>query len=163
LFGDSTGTPTYLVGWRPVDESYGNISSISIPIAYPPDSAWTISGLTDTGTNASLPAYSGGVMTLSLSGVPLVVKLQGSPVVSASYEIEEKITVYPNPTTGDVFVQGPDLLKGNIVLRDCLGGVVRHWNLPNEKINIADLPQGIYFLTLNYTDSSTVVRIVKVE
>jgi serine/threonine-protein kinase ATR len=163
LFGDSTGTPTYLVGWRPVDESDGNISSISIPIAYAPDSAWTISGLSGSGTDAPLPTYSGGNMTLSLSGVPLVVKLQGTPVVSASYDIEEKITVYPNPTTGDVFIQGYDLLKGNIVLRDCLGGVVRHWEGVNEPINIADLPQGIYFLTLNYMESSTVVRIAKVE
>ncbi|MBT6440106.1 MAG: T9SS type A sorting domain-containing protein [Flavobacteriales bacterium] len=74
-----------------------------------------------------------------------------------------KITVFPNPTTGDVFIRGYDLSKGNIVLRNCLGGVIRNWKGANETINIADLPQGIYFLTLNYMQTSTVVRLVKVE
>jgi len=163
LFGDSTGTPTYLVGWRPVDESDGNISSASVPIGYAPDSAWTISGLASTGSPSALPAYSAGNMTLSLSGVPLVVKLQDPPVASVAYDIKEKITVFPNPTTGDVFIRGYDLSKGNIVLRNCLGGVIRNWKGANETINIADLPQGIYFLTLNYMETSTVVRLVKVE
>jgi len=163
LFGDSTGTPTYVIGWRPVDESDGSISSTSVSIAYAPDSAWTISGLTSTGTDAALPTYSGENMTLSLSGVPLVVKLQDAPFTSISYDVEEKITAYPNPTTGDVFIQGYDLSKGNIVLRDCLGRVVRNWNGNNEPMNIADLPQGIYFLTLNYMEVSTVVQLVKVE
>jgi hypothetical protein len=163
LFGDSTGTPTYLVGWRPVDEADGNISSASVPIGYAPDSAWTISGLASTGSPAALPTYSAGNMTLSLSGVPMVVKLQDPPIVSAAYDIKEKITVFPNPTTGDVFIRGYDLSKGNIVLRNCLGGVIRNWKWANETINIADLPQGIYFLTLNYMETSTVVRLVKVE
>jgi len=163
LFGDSTGTPTYIIGWRPVDESDGSISSTSIPIVYAPDSAWTISGLTGTGTDATPPAYSGGIMTLPLSGVPLVVKLQDAPFTSISYDVEEKVTAHPNPTTGDVIIQGYDLSKGNIVLRDCLGGVVRNWKRANEPMNIADLPQGIYFLTLNYMEVSTVVRLVKVK
>ena len=163
LFGDSTGTPTYVIGWKPVDESDGSISSTSVSIAYAPDSAWTISGLASTGTDAALPTYSGGNMTLSLSGVPLVVKLQDAPFTSISYDVEEKITAYPNPTTGDVFIQGYDLSKGNIVLRDCLGQVVRNWKGDNEPMNIADLPQGIYFLTLNYMEVSTVVQLVKVE
>ena len=102
-------------------------------------------------------------MTLPLSGTPLVVKLQDPPVVSASYEIEEKISVYPNPTTGDVFIKGFDSSKGNIVLRDCLGGVVKQWEGVNEPINIAELPQGIYFLTLKSMETSTVVPLVKVE
>ena len=102
-------------------------------------------------------------MTLSLSGVPLVVKLQDGPFTSVSYDVEEKITAYPNPATGDVFIQGYDLSKGTIVLRDCLGGLVRNWEEANEPINIADLPQGVYFLTLNYKGVSNVVRLVKVE
>ena len=102
-------------------------------------------------------------MTLSLSGVPLVVKLQDSPSTSITDDVEEKITAYPNPTTGDVFIQGYDLSEGTIVLRDCMGGVVRSWKEANEPINIADLPQGIYFLTLNYMEDSNVVRLVKIE
>jgi hypothetical protein len=98
-----------LIGWRPVDESNGSFTSASVSIAYPPDSAWTIAGLSSTGTNAVLPAYSGGTMTLSLSGVPLVVKLQDTPITSIAEDVNQKITVYPNPTNGDVFINGYDL------------------------------------------------------
>ena len=44
-----------------------------------------------------------------------------------------------------------------------MGGEVRSWKEANEPINIADLPQGIYFLTLNYMEDSNVVRLVKIE
>jgi serine/threonine-protein kinase ATR len=162
LFGDSTGTPSYIAAWRPVDESDAGVSSVSIPIAFAPDSAWTISGLSGTGTVAALPSYSGGNMTLSLSGVPLLVKLQDSPVVSSS-DMEEKITVYPNPTTGDVFIQGHDLSKGTLILQNCLGEEIRSWQQSDQSINIADLPQGIYFLCINYKGVSSVVQLVKVD
>ncbi len=102
-------------------------------------------------------------MTLSLSGVPLVVKLKDSPFTSTSHDVEATLTAYPNPTTGDIYIQGHDLSKDNIVLRDCLGQLVRNWKGGNERINIADLPQGVYFLTLNNMQASTIVRLVKVE
>ena len=163
LFGDSTVTPTHLIGWKPVDESDGSSSSASVSIPYAPDSAWTISGLSGTGTAATLPTYSTGNMTLSLSGVPLVVKLQNSPITSSSDDPERIITVYPNPTTGALFIRGCDLSKGNAVLRDCLGQVVRKWQGNTENMNIADLPQGVYLLTLNCKGGSTVSRLVKIE
>jgi len=147
----------------PVDESDGSSTSASVSIPYAPDSAWTISGLSGTGTAATLPTYSTGNMTLSLSGVPLVVKLQSSPITSSSTDPERKITVYPNPTTGAIFIRGCDLSEGNAVLRDCLGQEVRNWEGNHEHMNIADLPQGVYFLTLNYNGGSAVVRLVKVE
>ena len=162
LFGDSTGTPSYIAAWRPVDESDGSISTVSIPIAFAPDSAWTISGLSGTGTVAPLPSYSGGSMTLSLSGVPLLVRLQDPPVVSVSNDIKEKISIYPNPTTGDVFIQGYNLSEKSIILRDCLGAVVSNWEQTDHRINIAGLPPGIYFLTLNLNEGSKVFRIIKV-
>jgi hypothetical protein len=163
LFGDSTGTPTYLIGWRPVDESDGSSTSASVSIPYAPDSAWTISGLSGTGTAATLPTYSTGNMTLSLSGVPLVVKLQSSPITSSSTDPERKITVFPNPTTGAIFIRGCDLSEGNAVLRDCLGQEVRNWEGNHEHMDIADLPQGVYLITLNYEGGSAVSRLVKVE
>ena len=101
-------------------------------------------------------------MTLSLSGVPLLVKLQDSPVVSVSNDIKEKISIYPNPTTGDVFIQGYNLSERSVILRDCLGAVVSNWEQTDHRINIAGLPPGIYFLTLNLNEGSKVFRIIKV-
>jgi hypothetical protein len=87
--------------------------------------------------------------------------LQDPPPASITNELVEKITAYPNPTTGDVFIQGCDLSKGNVVLRNCLGQIIRTWKGDDQPMNIADLPQGVYFLTINYMEASTVVRLVK--
>lgn len=164
LFGDSTGTPTYLVGWRPVDEIDENSSSVSFPIAYAPDSAWTVSGLSSTGSDAPLPSYSGGNMTLSLSGVPLFVKLQNPPVVSSIESLKKKVKVYPNPTSGEVFIDGYDSFEGVVIkLKDCLGKEIRTWEGGTKSINISNLPQGIYYLSLYCIDKPLIFQLIKVD
>lgn len=164
LFGDSTGTPTYLVGWRPVDEIDENSSSVSFPIAYAPDSAWTVSGLSSTGSDAPLPSYSGGNMTLSLSGVPLFVKLQNPPVVSSIESLKKKVKVYPNPTSGEVFIDGYDSFEGVVIkLKDCLGQEIKTWEGGTKSINISNLPQGIYYLSLYCIDKPLIFQLIKVD
>lgn len=164
LFGDSTGTPTYLVGWRPVDEIDENSSSVSFPIAYAPDSAWTVSGLSSTGSDAPLPSYSGGNMTLSLSGVPLFVKLQNPPVVSSIESLKKKVKVYPNPTSGEVFIDGYDSFDGVVIkLKDCLGQEIKTWEGGTKSINISNLPQGIYYLSLYGIDKPLIFQLIKVD
>lgn len=164
LFGDSTGTPTYLVGWRPVDEIDENSSSVSFPIAYAPDSAWTVSGLSSTGSDAPLPSYSGGNMTLSLSGVPLFVKLQNPPVVSSIESLKKKVKVYPNPTSGEVFIDGYDSFEGVVIkLKDCLGQEIKTWEGGTKSINISNLPQGIYYLSLYGIDKPLIFQLIKVD
>lgn len=161
LFGDSTGTPTYLAGWRPVDESDNNVSIASFPITFAPDSAWNISGLSNTGTIAPLPTYSGGNMSLALTGVPLLVKLQSPTVDSAPNTLKKKIAVFPNPTDGDVSIIGDLSNLGHVMLRNCFGENIRTWEKGVQSINVSDLSPGIYYLY--FQGSPIIIQLVKVN
>jgi arabinogalactan endo-1,4-beta-galactosidase len=67
------------------------------------------------------------------------------PVVS---DIEsEGISIYPNPTTGDFELKGLDK-PTEIQVKDYMGRIVRIIHYPNNRIDISDLPDGLYFLTL---------------
>ncbi len=162
LFGDSAGIPTYLVGWKPIDEGDGNTTSLSLTLPYAPDSAWTIAGLSSTGTPAALPTYSGGNVTLSLSNVPLIVKLQAAPVGVSNIKIQRPIVVYPNPTSGEINIDGLHNSVSSIELRNCIGQTVRTWK-NNTTMNIADLNPGIYFLCCRAPNANLVERIIKVD
>ncbi|MDX2173211.1 MAG: T9SS type A sorting domain-containing protein [Bacteroidota bacterium] len=63
------------------------------------------------------------------------------------YALEEKyINIYPNPSDGCFFLTTNS--KGIYKIVDCLGNKIRSINVKNyeEKIDISDLPKGIYFL-----------------
>ena len=103
-------------------------------------------------------------MTLSLSGVPLFVKLQNPPVVSSIESLKKKVKVYPNPTSGEVFIDGYDSFDGVVIkLKDCLGQEIKTWEGGTKSINISNLPQGIYYLSLYGIDKPLIFQLIKVD
>lgn len=71
-------------------------------------------------------------------------------------DIDGSLTVYPNPTEGDITIQIPSTLQGNnvnVTLVNAIGNVVNQLELTNvaeiENINLSNLPTGLYLLKLN--------------
>ncbi len=68
------------------------------------------------------------------------------------------ISIYPNPTSDNLFVDG--MISGesyNIVSLD--GKIVKNGNVLNNVISIEDLINGVYFI--NFNESNTSIRVIK--
>ena len=164
LFGDSLGNPTHLVGWRPVDVSNGTLESVTIPVAFAPDSAWTIAGLSSVATAATLPTYTAGNMTLQLSTIPLIVQLE-TGIISSIKEPIQDISIYPNPSNGIFHINGNHLLEGAMTLSDHLGRSVVYWEYASAQtqLNLSTLPQGVYFLSYSIGSTKRVQCLLKTD
>jgi len=72
-----------------------------------------------------------------------------SPTSIAEIELkQEELKIYPNPTQTNFTIDLSNESKGNILIYNSLGSLVRHVNdFSNEKIiSIQDLPNGTYFV-----------------
>ncbi|WP_455587117.1 family 43 glycosylhydrolase [Bacteroides sp.] len=60
---------------------------------------------------------------------------------------DNKLSFYPNPATDEIYVQGMD--NGKLSIYNSLGAKVREQKIASdrEKVNISDLPAGIYILS----------------
>lgn len=69
------------------------------------------------------------------------------------------VDVYPNPTSGFVRITGvnPDVVR----VTDAQGHLVKAWNIPQQEINLSDLPIGVYFLEIGLDDQYAVKKIIK--
>jgi hypothetical protein len=93
------------------------------------------------------------VQVTSASGTVIVV-YDITIMVSNSNNLYPEISVYPNPSTGELYIAG---LRANTTLRvvDITGKVVK--TISSEqihagKISIADQPDGIYFIIMSVDD-----------
>jgi N-acetylneuraminic acid mutarotase len=77
-------------------------------------------------------------------------------------QVEEnfKITIYPNPTVKDLFVES-EIQFNRFTISDVLGKIVKFANIVSNPINVVDLPDGIYFLQLSSENKSVVKKFVK--
>lgn len=84
---------------------------------------------------------------------------------------EQKVLVVPNPTTGELTVQflgnPPDLkavsiynVLGQLLYRKFAAAVDSQNRI---EFNLADAPDGIYFVKISYTDHQVVKKIIKVK
>lgn len=62
------------------------------------------------------------------------------------------ISIYPNPTNGEFTIDKAEVLKGESTLKvySTLGTLVQtiHLNSAENKINVSDIPSGIYYITI---------------
>ena len=77
-------------------------------------------------------------------------------------------TLAPNPATTQVLVKVEGLGEngGEITVFDAQGHVVRQQSKvlsPTSNINVADLPAGLYFVTLRSAGTVVTKRLVKAE
>ncbi len=74
--GDAQGNVTHIVAWRPISEYETNQArTVSIPLSSAPMAAWAIEGLNGHGESMATPTMSGGAISLSLTGVPVVIQI----------------------------------------------------------------------------------------
>jgi hypothetical protein len=79
--------------------------------------------------------------------------------------VSEKITVVPNPTSGELTIRNYELQIEKIEVLDMVGKVVLSYHLitpsSNPKIDISNLNSGIYFIKVVTDHGNTVKKIVK--
>jgi hypothetical protein len=85
--------------------------------------------------------------------------------VSESDKLLENITIYPNPTTGELIIVSVDVKIDKIEVLDFIGKVVSSHPLINnstyQKINISHLDSGIYFIKISTDTGEAVRKVVK--
>jgi hypothetical protein len=97
-----------------------------------------------------------------------------SETVSATYyvggsvsesKLDELISVYPNPTTGELRVTSDKLQIENIEVFDVYGRKIFSNHLitssSHQKINIENLSSGVYFMKLNTDKGEVIKRVIK--
>ncbi|MFK7786188.1 MAG: T9SS type A sorting domain-containing protein [Crocinitomicaceae bacterium] len=91
--------------------------------------------------------------------------VNGCPPVGIEEETSANFTLYPNPVNESFTLKGLDGVDINsIVVSDATGKVVRTHDNVNEStfdVNVADLNEGVYFVTIGHANSSSVVRFIK--
>jgi len=77
----------------------------------------------------------------------------------------ENITLYPNPTTGELIIVNGELKVDKIVVHDIVGKIVSSHQFTNslsyQKIDISNLNSGIYFVRITIEAGEIVRKIVK--
>ncbi|MBX2902604.1 MAG: T9SS type A sorting domain-containing protein [Chitinophagales bacterium] len=71
-----------------------------------------------------------------------------------------KITLYPNPTSGNLFIKGVlvDAFT-QVTITDCHGRTVGYYY--SNELNIGDIPKGFYFLTIKKGNSIATKKFVR--
>ncbi len=71
----------------------------------------------------------------------------------------EKITIYPNPTTNRITISTSDRIT-TVAINNLMGQTIysQLYNSPEVKIDVADLPTGMYFIKINGSEVSKFVK-----
>lgn len=83
-----------------------------------------------------------------------------SSLFELSY-ISNEITLFPNPATNFVFVNGIKDLNSKVIIMDTKGSVVATSDLENGHLNISTIAKGLYYLVFEANSGIIVKRLVK--
>lgn len=99
-----------------------------------------------------------GVNYYRLKQVDFDGKYEYSKLISVDIEHDE-ISIFPNPTTGIIEIQGKNSDEGTIRLTDNLGRllIIKQKLSDSEQIDISDMPNGMYFMEI-LTDARSIIR-----
>jgi hypothetical protein len=80
---------------------------------------------------------------------------------SISEYSSSEISIYPNPTRGEVTIVG---IYDNVSIVNSNGKIISKQKKSNQMINLSDEPNGIYFVYIEDKQGMTrVFRVVKIE
>jgi hypothetical protein len=81
----------------------------------------------------------------------------------AENNFEDRIYVYPDPTTGKFAVESSELRIEKIEVLDIFGRVVQIINAKNSETDISNLPEGIYILKIYSGTGFSLHKIIKAD
>ena len=76
-------------------------------------------------------------------------------------EINHLITVYPNPTTGELRIENGELRISNVEIFDSFGRKLTTYHYPLITINISHFPAGVYFLRISTEVGEVIKKVLK--
>jgi len=82
-----------------------------------------------------------------------------APVGNSEIENSSEVVLYPNPTTGTIQFSGSKV--HSVSVQNSVGQVIVDWNITGQKIDISNLPNGIYFLLLQTDEKVIVEKVIK--
>ena len=88
-------------------------------------------------------------------------KFEYSNIVSIVVVQEEETDIYPNPTTGSVFIKGnaPERI---VTVTDLAGRVILEKNLSGSNlVDLSGQPNGVYFIEIQTENQKIVKRVIK--
>jgi hypothetical protein len=99
---------------------------------------------------------------LSVTGAAVLCGVQSPPNYTGSIVKENEIEIYPNPTTGIIYIAGEiDFKKTEITLTDVSGKIVKKHMIQSSgkkyALDLSSFPPGIYHLSLQ-TDSQLLTK-----
>lgn len=83
--------------------------------------------------------------------------------ISANCNENNQLTIYPNPTTGEITLRGLEQFSNvsSLSINDINGTVVKKLDPTTTLFNVETLQAGVYFLTITAANKQEVVKIIK--
>ena len=83
--------------------------------------------------------------------------------ISADCNENNQLTIFPNPTTGEITLRGLELFNtiSSLTINDINGTVVKELDQTTTLFNLETLKAGVYFLTISAENKQEVVKIIK--
>ena len=82
--------------------------------------------------------------------------------VTSTKEVENlNLEIYPNPTMDFIFIRNSKFVGSDYKIYTSDLKVVKYGKLLGDKIDLVDLPSGIYLLAVEYEHSNAIVKFVK--
>ena len=74
-----------------------------------------------------------------------------------------QVSIFPNPTTGELWMVFPHKIEGELTFRDYTGKTILRQVLhPENQLDLSDAPDGIYTIEIKTADSTWIKRVVKI-
>lgn len=117
-------------------------------------------GLVRVSNTANVEAQ--GIKPLEATAITTI--FEGEKVSIADLE-KLNLRVFPNPTTGKVFIMNPDHQDGSLELSTLAGKTISVTELKDAEnvINLENLPAGTYLLKVNVDNKFETIRLIKTK
>ena len=150
-----TGTETGLKTYYKFNQGNAELNNAGIT---------TLNNSVSGGPNAVLDGFAlSGVYSNWVSGSPVATGSFCSSLAVNSFDVLNKVSVYPNPTQNTVNIDLRQLSNAKLEVYDLAGSLIMNQNL-NKVINSVDisrLPIGLYVFKLFSSEGNGAVRILK--
>lgn len=91
---------------------------------------------------------------------PIAQVLASNAVTSTHEQHHQTLGIYPNPAHDVLYVQGLPLTDGNAIrISEAQGRVVQEATTHDDRLHIATLVPGLYFLTVDATYSTRFIKL----